>query len=215
MAVEAGLRVRPAPAPHAGYDGAKRALDVLGAGAMLLLAAPVMLVAALAILLTSGRPILHRGRRIGHGGREFTCLKFRSMENGAEARRAELEYLNTTAGPTFKHPADPRVTRVGRPLRKLSIDELPQLINVLRGEMSLVGPRPLPVAENVYSGEQELRLSVKPGLTCIWQVSGRSDIPFERWMEMDLEYVRGRSLARDAQLLLQTPWVLISGRGAS
>jgi lipopolysaccharide/colanic/teichoic acid biosynthesis glycosyltransferase len=174
-----------------------------------------MAVAAIAILLASGRPIFHRGRRLGYGGREFTCLKFRTMENGAELRRAEVEHLNVTGGPTFKHPSDPRVTRVGRRLRKLSIDELPQLMNVLRGEMSLVGPRPLPVDENVYSGHQELRLSVKPGLTCTWQVSGRNDIPFERWMQMDVEYVRERSLVRDALLLLRTPWALLSGRGAS
>jgi len=215
MAAAVGIRIEAAPQPHPGYDRAKRALDLLGAGTMLLLTAPLMALAALAILVSSGRPILYRGRRLGAGGREFTCLKFRTMGLDAARRRAELEHLNITEGPTFKNPADPRVTSVGRRLRKLSIDELPQLINILRGEMSLVGPRPLPVDENVYVGDQELRLSVKPGLTCTWQVSGRSDIPFERWMEMDVEYVRERSIARDALLLLRTPWALLSGRGAS
>ena len=209
------LRIDPAPPPHAGYDAAKRALDVVGAGVALLLTAPVMALATLAILVTSGRPVLYRGSRLGYGGREFTCLKFRTMERDAERRRTEVEHLNITNGPTFKHPADPRVTGVGRWLRKFSIDELPQLWNVLRGDMSLVGPRPLPVDENRYTGPQAQRLSVKPGLTCTWQVSGRSDIPFERWMEMDVEYVRERSLARDALLLLRTPWALLSARGAS
>jgi lipopolysaccharide/colanic/teichoic acid biosynthesis glycosyltransferase len=136
------------------------------------------------------------------------------MVPGAEELREQIESLNITRGPTFKNQEDPRVTRIGRILRRTSLDELPQLINVIRGEMSLVGPRPLAVNENRYRGYQHLRLSVLPGLTCIWQVSGRSTIAFDRWMDMDLEYVDTRSLAKDISLLIRTVPAVLSGDGA-
>jgi lipopolysaccharide/colanic/teichoic acid biosynthesis glycosyltransferase len=137
------------------------------------------------------------------------------MVRDAEARRPEVVHLNVVNGPAFKHPNDPRVTPIGRWLRAASIDELPQAINVLRGEMSLVGPRPLPVIENQYDGDQALRLAVKPGLTCIWQISGRSNVQFDQWMEMDVEYVRTRSLAKDIELIARTVPAVFSVRGAA
>jgi lipopolysaccharide/colanic/teichoic acid biosynthesis glycosyltransferase len=136
------------------------------------------------------------------------------MVPGAEEAQDMLMHLNITDGPTYKTPDDPRLTRFGRFLRQTSIDELPQLFNVLRGEMSLVGPRPLAVPENRYTGHQHLRLSVKPGLTCIWQVSGRSKIGFNRWMEMDLEYVGSRSLVYDLKLIFKTIPAVLRREGA-
>ena len=208
------IEVAPTPQPHPGYDAGKRLLDVVGALLMLVFAVPLVIVSAAIILITSGRPIFFAQRRLGHRGQEFTCWKLRTMVPDAEQRRDEVLHLNTTGGPAFKHPDDPRLTGIGRHLRAFSIDELPQLWNVLRGELSLVGPRALPVLENQYTGRQADRLSVKPGLTCIWQVSGRSEVTFERWMEMDLEYVDSRSLWKDLVLLLRTPMAVLSRRGA-
>jgi lipopolysaccharide/colanic/teichoic acid biosynthesis glycosyltransferase len=136
------------------------------------------------------------------------------MVDGAEDRRDEVLHLSVTDGPTLKIAHDPRVTSIGRFLRRTSIDELPQLWNVLIGDMSLVGPRPLPLVENRYAGSQVLRLSVKPGLTCIWQVSGRSEVTFEDWMDMDLAYVESRSLLMDVRLLVRTIPAVLSARGA-
>jgi lipopolysaccharide/colanic/teichoic acid biosynthesis glycosyltransferase len=215
MAVEEiELSIASAPEPHRGYDAGKRMLDILGALVLLSLTFPVMIVAAFAILATSGRPVLFRQRRLGLGGRVFLCLKFRTMVRDAEAKRVEVLHMNIVDGPAFKLLDDPRLTKVGKWLRKTSIDELPQAFNILRGDMSLVGPRPLPIIENCYIGEQALRLSVKPGLTCIWQTSGRSKVTFDEWMSMDLEYVRCRSWLMDLQLLIRTVPVVLSARGA-
>lgn len=201
--------------PHFGYNFSKRLIDVLGAGSLLIILSPLLVVIAIAIKLTSRGPLLFVQTRYGLGGTRFDTLKFRSMFADAEARADTVRHLNITAGPTFKAPTDPRVTRVGRFLRHYSLDEMPQLWNVLRGEMSLVGPRPLDVKEldSLPAAPRE-RHSVKPGLTCIWQVSGRSLIDYDRWMELDLEYVRSRSLATDIVLLLKTPAAVFSGRGA-
>jgi lipopolysaccharide/colanic/teichoic acid biosynthesis glycosyltransferase len=149
-------------------------------------------------------------------GRTFNMLKFRSMVTDAEQLKATLASLNEQSGPVFKMRKDPRVTRVGRFIRRYSIDELPQLINVLRGDMSVVGPRP-PVPDEVlkYEPWQRRRLSVRPGLTCIWQVSGRNQISFEQWMYLDMQYIDHWSLARDFHLIFRTVPVVISGRGAS
>jgi len=136
------------------------------------------------------------------------------MVPDAESRRSEVLHLNVAGGPAFKANKDPRVTPLGQWLRRTSIDELPQTFNVLRGDMSLVGPRPLPVTENRYRGEQVQRLSVKPGLTCIWQTSGRSQVTFDQWMDMDLRYVRERSLWNDLRLLWRTVPAVLSNRGA-
>ncbi|MGC3997195.1 MAG: sugar transferase [Anaeromyxobacter sp.] len=194
---------------------AKRAFDVVGSVAGLVLLAPVLAVAAAAVALDSRGPILFRQQRVGLHGRRFTLYKFRSMRCGAEAERAALEHRNEMDGPVFKLRSDPRVTRVGRLLRRTSLDELPQLWNVLRGEMSLVGPRPpLPDEVRRYEPWQRRRLSVKPGLTCTWQVSGRSEVGFRRWMELDLAYIDRWSLWQDVRIVLRTIPAVLLGRGA-
>jgi len=197
------------------YELIKRTIDVLGASAGLLLSVPIMLVVAVAIKLDSRGPVLFRHPRLGKDGRPFVMLKFRSMYSEARLLQEQLLQENEVPGPVFKIRSDPRVTRVGRIIRKYSLDELPQLWNVLRGQMSLVGPRP-PIPDEVarYQPWQRERLAVKPGLTCTWQVSGRSDIPFDEWVRMDIEYVRSRSLLMDLKLLLLTVPAVISARGA-
>lgn len=193
----------------------KHALDVVIALIALVLLSPVYLFTALAILLTSGRPVFFAQTRAGLRGRPFSLLKFRTMVKGAETLRVALAAENETGGPAFKMTDDPRVTRLGRWLRRTSIDELPQLFNVLTGTMSLVGPRPLPVEEQRQSrGWHRRRLSMKPGLTCLWQIGGRSEIGFEDWMKLDLRYVDSWSLRLDAAILLKTIPAVLSGRGA-
>jgi len=195
----------------------KRGIDFVGSAALLVLLGPVMLATAVAIKLTSPGPILFRQRRAGINGRPFTMLKFRSMVTDAEQRRHELEVFNEMKGPVFKVSNDPRVTPIGRFLRRYSIDELPQLINVLRGEMSLVGPRPLPVDEvsRFDNPAHRRRLSVKPGLTCLWQISGRNEVrDFDRWVQLDLEYIDNWSLWLDFKILVRTVPVVLSGQGA-
>ncbi len=193
----------------------KRIVDIAGSLLLLLLTSPVWILTALAIRLTSPGPILFRQIRVGLHGRPFTLYKFRSMVPDAEIRREEVVPYNEMDGPVFKMKDDPRLTPVGRFIRRFSIDELPQLWNVLRGEMSLVGPRP-PIPEEVaqYETWQRRRLSMKPGLTCIWQVRGRNRIPFEEWMELDLEYIDNWSLWLDFKILLQTVPVVLTGYGA-
>ncbi len=196
---------------------AKQVLDVCGALALLILTAPLMLLAAVGIKLTSPGPILFRQERCGLNGRPFTMLKFRSMVSDAEQRKHELEALNEMSGPVFKVSHDPRVTPFGRFLRKYSIDELPQLFNVLAGQMSLVGPRPLPVNEvrRFDDPAHRRRLSVKPGLTCLWQIRGRSDLrDFREWVRLDLEYIDNWSLGLDLKILLLTVPVVLRGQGA-
>ncbi len=193
----------------------KRAVDIVGAVALLFLTLPIIVVISVAVATTSRGPILYRQERIGRDRRSFTFLKFRSMYRDAESRLAGLQYLNDASGPIFKMKSDPRVTPVGRVLRRWSVDELPQLINVLLGHMSLVGPRPpLPQEVAEYGAEARQRLLVKPGITCIWQVSGRSDIDFDRWVAMDLEYISNWSLSLDLRLLLRTIPAVLGRRGA-
>lgn len=194
---------------------AKRALDVLGSALLLLVMLPLLLLTAIAVWGTSAGPVLYVQERIGRAGRPFRVFKFRSMYRDAEERRADYVDLNEVSGPVFKIRRDPRVTPVGRVIRKLSIDELPQLFNVLKGEMSLVGPRPpLPEEYERYTGHESQRLLVKPGLTCIWQVSGRSDIAFDEWVAMDLLYIESWSPRLDFALILRTIPAVLSGRGA-
>ena len=193
----------------------KRSLDVVLSAAALLLLAPVLLATAIAISLDSPGPVLFRQRRVGVNGRAFTLLKFRSMHVDAEARIESLRHLNEASGPVFKIRDDPRVTRVGRFIRRTSIDELPQFWNVLRGEMSVVGPRPpLPSEADLYQRRHVRRLSVKPGITCTWQVSGRSSVGFDRWVELDLAYIDNWSLWQDVKILARTIPAVLSGRGA-
>jgi exopolysaccharide biosynthesis polyprenyl glycosylphosphotransferase len=181
---------------------------------VLILVSPVFLVIAIAIKLDDGGPVFFRQERVGLNGRRFYCYKFRTMVGNAEALKASLMGQNEQDGPVFKITMDPRVTKIGRFLRKASLDELPQFINVIRGEMSVVGPRP-PIPDEVekYKRWQIRRLSMKPGITCIWQVSGRNNIPFEEWMKMDMEYIDKWSLARDAMLVIKTIKVMLVGDG--
>jgi len=196
---------------------AKRGLDIAGASIALLVLAPLMALIALAIRFESGGSVIFRQVRAGRGDTEFELLKFRSMYDGADARKAELMALNEHAdGIMFKIRADPRITRVGGILRRFSLDELPQFVNVLRGEMSLVGPRPLVLAETAALGEQwhRRRRDLRPGLTGPWQVYGRSDLSFGDMVRLDYQYVAGWSLARDMEILLATFPAIVSGRGA-
>ncbi|MFH1998803.1 MAG: sugar transferase, partial [Planctomycetota bacterium] len=193
----------------------KRLIDILGASLALILFSPVMLIVAVAIKLTSRGPVIFKQQRVGRGGKPFIFYKFRSMVVDAEAQKGSLADLNEKDGPIFKIRNDPRITKVGRFIRKTSIDELPQLWNVLIGDMSLVGPRP-PTIDEIprYEAWQRRRLELTGGLTCLWQVSGRSNIGFEDWMRMDIEYMEKRSLLYDLSLLMRTPYEVITGRGA-
>lgn len=193
----------------------KRAIDITLSAFLLLCCLPLFALAAIAVRLSSPGPILYRQERVGQRGQVFTVLKFRSMRADAEQQRQAYVHLNEAKGPVFKIRKDPRITPVGVVLRRTSIDELPQLLNVLRGEMSLVGPRPpLPHEYATYTAKQRARLRVKPGLTCVWQVSGRSNIAFEDWIEMDLRYIQTWNLRRDLLLLLRTIPAVLLGRGA-
>lgn len=194
---------------------AKRFLDLVVTLVALTIVAVPMLCLALAIKLTSPGPILFRQPRVGRGGRLFMSLKFRSMYIDAEERLQEVKHLNEKDGPIFKIRDDPRITSVGRLLRRTSLDELPQLFNVLRGEMSLVGPRPALMPEVLaYDPWQLQRLTVKPGLTGLWQVSGRSDLSFDAMMRLDVDYINRWSIWFDICLLARTIPAVISGRGA-
>jgi lipopolysaccharide/colanic/teichoic acid biosynthesis glycosyltransferase len=194
----------------------KRLIDIIVGGGALIVLGPLFLFVALAIKLTDHGPVMFWQTRVGQWGREFRFPKFRSMVVNAEALKDQLAALNDHAnGVTFKMKKDPRVTWIGRIIRKLSIDELPQLVCVLNGEMSLVGPRPaLPKEVAKYKLADRRRLDVKPGLTCIWQVSGRGDIPFVQQVELDVKYIESQSLSFDLRLLALTVPAVLLGRGA-
>ena len=195
----------------------KRVLDVSVSLTLLVLCAPILLLTALAIKLTSPGPIFFTQRRLGLNKRPFNIYKFRTMVPGAEQKLRELEHLNEVSGPVFKITADPRITPIGKMLRKTSIDELPQLFNVLEGAMSLVGPRPLPIRDYEGFNEdwQRRRFSVRPGITCLWQINGRNSIPFETWMQLDLQYIDKWSLWLDFQILARTIPAVLRGSGAA
>ena len=193
----------------------KRGLDLLILTLALPVVLPLGLLTALAIRLDSPGPVIFRQTRVGKWGKLFVCYKFRSMAIDAEERKQALLLANEADGPIFKIQNDPRMTRVGRLIRKASIDELPQLINILKGDMSFVGPRPpLPSEVSLYEYEQRRRLNAVPGLTGLQQVSGRSDLPFERWVELDLQYINEQSLGKDIVILLKTIPTVIFGKGA-
>jgi lipopolysaccharide/colanic/teichoic acid biosynthesis glycosyltransferase len=193
----------------------KRALDILAAGAGILVLTPLLVVVALAVKLTSKGPIFYSQLRSGQGGKPFRIYKFRSMVVDADDRKKDLMAINEQDGPAFKVKNDPRVTKIGRFLRKTSIDELPQLWNVLKGEMTLVGPRAMYCPEmDACNRWQRRRLDVRQGITCIWQVRGRSSVTFDEWMRMDMQYIGKRSLWRDIKLLLQTIPAVLFRRGA-
>jgi exopolysaccharide biosynthesis polyprenyl glycosylphosphotransferase len=196
---------------------AKRIFDLVGSCLLLVLLSPVLLATALLIKATSPGSVFFVQKRLGLNKRLFRIYKFRTMAQGADKMQKEFESLNEVNGPAFKIRNDPRITPVGKFLRKTSIDELPQLFNVLKGDMSLVGPRPLPVRdyENFREDWQRRRFSVKPGITCLWQVGGRSDLDFNQWMELDMLYIDSWSLWLDVKILLQTIPAVIQGRGAA
>ncbi len=193
----------------------KHSLDVLAAGAGLLVLSPLLLLVSLAILATMGRPVFFAQERAGLFGRRFQMLKFRTMVKGAEQQRDELLELNEMSGPVFKITDDPRITRLGRLLRNSSLDELPQLFNVLTGSMSLVGPRPLPFHEQQQiHGWHRRRISMKPGITGLWQILGRKDLPMKENLQYDFYYIRNRSLLFDLSILLRTVGVVLTRKGA-
>lgn len=204
----------PVPAWAAPYRVAKRALDVIVALAALVLLAPVMLAVMVAVRLDSPGPVLFRQRRCGWGERDFDMLKFRSMVDGADNLVIDLRDQNEADGLLFKIREDPRITRVGRFIRRTSLDELPQLINVLRGDMSLVGPRPLPVAKEQFDDQARMRHAVRPGVTGYWQVSGRTGVGYREMIELDLRYINEASLARDLSVLVRTVPAVLSSRNA-
>jgi len=194
----------------------KRMFDVIAAGTVSLVLLPLLAVVALAVLLSSGWPIFYSCEYMGHRGRRFTLYKFRTMVRNADALKAEVAHLNHVRGPAFKIRDDPRITPLGGFLRRYSIDELPQLWNVLLGDMSLVGPRPpLPEEWNEFRPWHRGKLAVVPGITCLWQVEGRSDITdFDDWAMLDLQYIRDWSLLTDVIILLRTIPVVLRGHGA-
>ena len=198
------------------YLIAKRITDIVCSLVGLIILSPILLCTAIAIKIDSKGPILFKQDRVGKDEEIFSMYKFRSMVVNAEELKKSLEKENEMSGPMFKIKKDPRITRVGRFIRKTSIDELPQLINVLKGNMSLVGPRPsLPKEVEAFEPWMKERLTVLPGLTCIWQVSGRNNIPFKEWMELDIKYVRERSYFLDLKLIFKTIFVLFGDDNAS
>jgi len=193
----------------------KRMLDIAGASAAILMFSPLMVLAAALIKFSDPGPMLFKQRRSGRGGKPFLIYKFRTMCIDAEKKKASLRASSEQDGPAFKLTHDPRVTRVGTFLRKTSLDELPQLFNVLKGEMSLVGPRPLPIDEQDAADLwHRRRLDVTPGLTCVWQVKGRSQVTFEEWMRMDINYIRKQNLSHDLSILAQTLPAVLLRKGA-
>jgi exopolysaccharide biosynthesis polyprenyl glycosylphosphotransferase len=213
------LEVRPLPFTRR-QEALKRLFEVLASSLMLLLLAPTFVLLAILVRLTSEGPVFYTSRRVGRGGRHFTFVKFRTMAHDKQDRR-RVATQNEKKGHLFKIRRDPRVTRLGRFMRRYSLDELPQLINVLRGDMSLVGPRPLPAEDLDPDGQSrefaawsELRSQVLPGITGLWQVRGRSDTSFEEMIELDTDYIRNWSLRVDLRILMETPLAVLTGRGA-
>ncbi len=198
------------------YEICKRGIDIIGAGSGLLLLSPVIAIVSCAVKFTSKGPIFFSQKRVGKNGQLFDMYKFRSMVVNAEELKEKLANQNEMSGPMFKMKDDPRVTKVGKFIRKTSLDELPQLWNVLKGDMSLVGPRPsLPKEVKQFEKWMYKRLTVKPGLTCYWQVSGRNNIDFEDWMKLDISYVEDRNLWIDIKLIFKTVFVLFGDKNAS
>jgi exopolysaccharide biosynthesis polyprenyl glycosylphosphotransferase len=194
----------------------KRLIDIMTSTALLVLLAPLLIAVVLLIKWDSPGPVLFGQERVGFNKRRFRMLKFRTMIEGSDQQQRALEHLNEAEGPVFKIKNDPRITRIGAFLRRFSIDELPQLVNVLKGEMSLVGPRPLPVrdVERIDIQWHKRRFSIKPGITCLWQVNGRSNIGFNEWVRMDLDYIDKWSLGLDLLILVKTIPAVLRGPGA-
>jgi exopolysaccharide biosynthesis polyprenyl glycosylphosphotransferase len=215
------LNGTPVVTIHAGLpDGwqtrFKRLLDMCGSFMLLTLLTPLLACVAVLIKLDSAGPVFFRQERVGLNRRRFQLFKFRTMAQDADQQQAALEHLNEAGGPVFKIKDDPRITPLGKFLRQFSIDELPQLVNVLRGDMSLVGPRPLPIrdVERMDTHWHNRRFSTKPGLTCLWQINGRSNVNFDRWVRVDLDYIDRWSLGLDLKILMKTVPVVFKGAGA-
>lgn len=198
------------------YSILKRIIDVVGALFGLIILSPILIIVGILIKLESKGPIIFAQKRVGLNGKEFKMYKFRSMVANAEEIKEKLKEKNEMSGPMFKIKDDPRITKIGKVIRKTSIDEVPQLINVLKGDMSLVGPRPsLPNEVKEFEDWMLKRLEVKPGLTCYWQVMGRNNIDFENWMKLDIKYVNERSFWLDIKLIFKTFFVLFGDKNAS
>lgn len=198
------------------YELVKRVVDIICSLVGLIVLMPILFVVAISIKIESKGPIIFAQYRVGKDSKLFKMYKFRSMVNNAEEIKENLESMNERTGPMFKIKNDPRITHIGRIIRKASIDELPQLVNILKGDMSIVGPRPsLPKEVEAFDGWMMQRLTVKPGLTCYWQVGGRNDIEFDEWMKLDIKYVEERKLIVDAKLILKTFFVLLGDKNAS
>lgn len=197
------------------YELVKHILDIIFTILAFIMLSPVFLITAIAIKIDSKGPIFYTQSRVGKNGKQFKMYKFRSMCSDADEMLQELHHLNEKDGPIFKISNDPRVTKIGRIIRKASIDELPQLFNILRGEMTIVGPRP-PLIHEVeqYTPYQAQRLTVSPGLTCYWQINGRSELSFEEWVELDLKYINERGFITDLKIILKTIPVVLLGVGA-
>jgi len=197
------------------YRVVKRIMDVLCSVLAMIVLLPVFLITAVAIWIEDGGPVIYSQERNGINGKVFRMYKFRSMCRDAEKLHKNLLKSNEADGPVFKMKRDPRVTKVGRILRRTSIDELPQLINILRGDMSIVGPRPIVTYETErFNDYQKQRMAVKPGLTCYWQCRGRNDIPFDEWIELDLKYIKDECFWVDLKIVFKTVGIVLSGRGA-
>ena len=203
------------PVRRINYAKRKRILDIVGSAVILVVLFPLYVVTALLVALTSRGPVFYSSTRIGKGGKPFKFIKYRSMYVDADKRLADLLVQNEREGPIFKMKQDPRITPLGRFMRKYSLDELPQFIHVFVGQMSLVGPRPpLPHEVEQYDDYCLQRLSIKPGMTCFWQIMGRSDLTFQEWMDLDHKYLREMSVWTDLKILVLTPLVVIRGKGA-
>lgn len=201
--------------PGKGYLFVKRVMDIVCSDFALIVLSPILLITAVAIKLESPGPVVFVQKRVGINGKEFNMYKFRSMCIDAEEKLKKLKHKNETEGPTFKMQEDPRITKVGHFIRKYSIDELLQLVNILKGDMSIIGPRPaLPREVAEYGEFDKLRLLVKPGLSCYWQISGRSNIPFDEWMKLDVKYIKEMSLLTDIKIILLTFPAVLKGDGA-
>lgn len=197
------------------YVKRKRILDIIASTVLLVLLLPIFLILALLIKLTSKGPVFYSQTRVGLGGKPFRFVKFRSMFQDADKRLAELKGTNEKDGPIFKIKEDPRITPIGRFMRKFSLDELPQFIHVFTGHMSMVGPRPpLPREVEQYDDHAMQRLTVKPGITCYWQIMGRSNLTFKEWMDLDNRYIEDMSFWTDLKILLKTPRAILKGEGA-
>jgi lipopolysaccharide/colanic/teichoic acid biosynthesis glycosyltransferase len=197
------------------YNVLSRTLDIVASLIAIIIFSPIMLIVCIAIKLDSKGPILFRQLRSGLYNEPFMIYKFRSMRPKADAEKKQLMSMNEMDGPVFKMTKDPRITKVGKFIRDWSLDELPQLFNILKGDMAVVGPRPLPVEEVAQLDEHQMkRQSVRPGLTCIWQISGRSDIPFEEWIQLDLIYIKNRSILMDIEIILRTFGAVLGKRGS-